>query len=67
MCHSLNRWFERDQPAADEQALRSAQLVRDRLAAGAPTDDRITREALDELSRELREFAEEVQQPVGSR
>jgi hypothetical protein len=44
--------------AADERALRSAQLVRDRLAGGAPADDPITREALEVMSRELRAFAE---------
>jgi hypothetical protein len=44
--------------ARDERAHRDAQIVRDRLAAGAPEDDPITRAAIDDLSRELTEMAE---------
>ena len=42
--------------AADERALREAQVVRDRLVAGAPADDPLTREALAVLTRELTEL-----------
>jgi hypothetical protein len=44
--------------ARDERAHRDAQIVRDRLAGGAPEDDPITRAAIDDLNRELTEMAE---------
>ena len=39
--------------ASDDRAYSAAALARDRLAAGAPLDDRITREAVATIAREF--------------
>ena len=42
-----------NQLTADDRAYRAAQLVQDRIIAGAPADDPVTREALELLNREF--------------